>query len=107
MLPFGVDAGEGPSDSLVRAAQVSLGSLGILTSVTLQLEEAHDLHRPNWRTHIDWVLEHFDELVRSHRSVDFYRYPRSDLAQVSCVCSTWSGRTSRLSDGSWTPMASF
>ncbi|GAA1451228.1 D-arabinono-1,4-lactone oxidase [Nesterenkonia lacusekhoensis] len=82
VLPFGVDAGEDPSDPLARAAQVSLGTLGILTSVTLQLEEAHELHRQNWMTHIDWVLEHFDQLVRSHRSVDFYWYPRSDLAQV-------------------------
>ena len=82
VVPFGVDAGEDAADPLVRAAQVSLGSLGILTSVTLRLEEAHELHRNNRMTHIDWVLEHFEELVRSNRSVDFYWYPRSDLAQV-------------------------
>lgn len=82
VVPFGVDAGEDAADPLVRAAQVSLGSLGILTSVTLRLEEAHELHRNNRMTHIDWVLEHFEELVRSNRSVDFYWYPRRDLAQV-------------------------
>lgn len=82
VVPFGVDAGEDAADPLVRAAQVSLGSLGILTSVTLRLEEAYELHRNNRMTHIDWVLEHFEELVRSNRSVDFYWYPRSDLAQV-------------------------
>lgn len=81
-IPFGVDADAGVADPLLRAAQVSLGALGILTSLTLQLEEAHQLHRQNWITHIDWVLEHFAELIETNRSVDFYWYPRSDLAQV-------------------------
>lgn len=82
VVSFGVDAGRDESDPLLRAAQVSLGALGILTSVTLRLEEAHALHRQNWMTHIDWVLKNFEELVRSNRSVDFYWYPRSDMAQV-------------------------
>lgn len=82
VVPFGFDAGEGEENPLLRAAQVSLGSLGILTSLTLRLEPAHQLHRMNWMTHIDWVLENFEELVRTNRSVDFYWYPRSDMAQV-------------------------
>lgn len=81
-VPFGVDAGAEADDDLLRAAQVSLGTLGIFTSLTLQVEEAYQLHRQNWVTHIDWVLENFAELVESNRSVDFYWYPRSDLAQV-------------------------
>lgn len=81
-VPFGVDAGKGEDHDLLRAAQVSLGTLGIFTSLTLRVEEAHQLHRQNWITHIDWVLENFAELSASNRSMDFYWYPRSDLAQV-------------------------
>lgn len=81
-VPFGVDAGPEADDDLLRAAQVSLGTLGIFTSLTLRVEEAYQLHRQNWITHIDWVLENFAELVAANRSVDFYWYPRSDLAQV-------------------------
>lgn len=85
-VPFGVAAGAPPedpeSDDLLRAAQVSLGSLGVLTSLTLRVEEAHQLHRQNWITHIDWVLENYQQLVETNRSMDFYWYPRSDLAQV-------------------------
>ncbi|AGF72057.1 D-arabinono-1,4-lactone oxidase [Corynebacterium halotolerans] len=81
-VAFGVDAGEDREHDLLRAAQVSLGSLGILTSLTLRLEESYELHRQNWITHIDWVLENFAELIETNRSVDFYWYPRSDLAQV-------------------------
>lgn len=82
VVPFGADAGEDEDDPLLRAAQVSLGSLGILTSLTLRLEPAHQLHRMNSMAHIEWVLENFEELVRTNRSVDFYWYPRSDMAQV-------------------------
>ena len=83
-LPFGVEAGDDDflAEDLLRAVQVSLGSLGILSSLTLRLEPAHQLHRMNWMTHIDWVLDHFEELIEQNRSVDFYWYPRSDLAQV-------------------------
>lgn len=99
-LPFGVDApdahggdgvgGDGASagkgveddDEVVRAARVSMGSLGVLTELTLRVLPAYDLHRTNWMTHIDWVLENLDELVQQNRHMDFYWYPRSDLAQV-------------------------
>lgn len=83
-LPFGVEAGDDDflAEDLLRAVQVSLGSTGVLTSLTLQLEPAHQLRRMNWMTHIDWVLDHFEELIEQNRSVDFYWYPRSDLAQV-------------------------
>lgn len=82
IVPFGVDAGEGPDSGLTRAAQVSLGALGIFTSLTLKVRSAYHLHRYNIMTHIDWVVDHFDELAATYRHVDFYWYPRSDLAQV-------------------------
>lgn len=75
-----VNFGKGPD--LLRAARVSLGALGIMTSLVLRVEEAHELHRQNWMTHIDWVLDNYAELVADNRSMDFYWYPRSDLAQV-------------------------
>ena len=81
-LQVGEDAGADGDDDLLRAAQVSLGALGVLTSLTLRLEPAYELHRTNWMTHIDWVLDNFAELVEQNRHVDFYWYPRSDLAQV-------------------------
>ncbi|GAA1145404.1 D-arabinono-1,4-lactone oxidase [Nesterenkonia lutea] len=82
VLSFGVDAGEAPDSELTRAVQVSLGALGILTSLTLRVRPAYHLHRLYVMTHIDWVLEHFDEYAAAYRHVDFYWYPRSDLAQI-------------------------
>lgn len=88
--PFGVDAPAAPGaggppdddDDVVRAAGVAMGSLGVLTELTLRVLPAYDLHRTNWMTHIDWVLENLDQLIEENRHVDFYWYPRSDLAQV-------------------------
>lgn len=82
VVPFGHDAGESADSDLTRAAQVSLGTLGVLTSLTLRVRPAYHLHRRNVMTHVDWVLDHFDELAATYRHVDFYWYPRSDLAQV-------------------------
>ncbi|WP_341359862.1 D-arabinono-1,4-lactone oxidase [Georgenia sp. M64] len=79
-LAFGT-AGDGDTE-LLRATQVSLGALGVMTSMTLRVRRAYQLHRRNWCTHVDWVLEHLDELAARHRHVDFYWYPRSDLAQL-------------------------
>ncbi|MDB1089800.1 D-arabinono-1,4-lactone oxidase [Streptomyces sp. ACA25] len=82
VLPFGEEAGEDDGRELLRAARVSLGSLGILTSLTLELLPAYELRRLNWCTHIDWVLENFTALAGAYRHMDFYWYPRSDEAQV-------------------------
>ncbi|MBB0245124.1 FAD-binding protein [Streptomyces alkaliphilus] len=82
VVPFGEEAGPDHDPDLLRAARVSLGALGVMTSLTLRLLPDHDLHRVNWCTHIDWALEHFHRLAAAHRHFDLYWYPRSDLAQV-------------------------
>lgn len=85
IVPFGTEAGRSAHDEpddLLRAVRVSLGALGVLSSMTLAVRPSYDLHRRNWMTHIDWTMEHFDELVAENRHFDFYWYPRSDRAQV-------------------------
>lgn len=84
-VPFGVETDRGEDDELLRAVQVSLGALGVLSTLTLRVRPAFDLHRLNWMTHIDWVMDNFEELIEQNRSLDFYWYPRSDLAQVRMV----------------------
>lgn len=76
----GVDGVDG--DELLRCAQVSLGALGVLTSLTLRLLPAHSLTRKDWCTPLAWALDHFDEMAEQNRSFDMYWYPRSDEAQV-------------------------
>jgi FAD/FMN-containing dehydrogenase len=66
----------------LRAARVALGTLGIFTTVTLQLQPAFQLHRREWCAHVEDALDHLEQLVEQNRNFDFYWYPRSDEAKL-------------------------
>lgn len=59
------------------AARVSLGSLGVITEVTLQNVPTHRLRRRVWLEPIDTLIERFDELAAAHHSFEFYYIPFS------------------------------
>jgi FAD/FMN-containing dehydrogenase len=67
---------------LLRAAQVAVGMLGVMTSLTLEVSPAYRLaerieHRP-----LSEVLEHWDELFSRHRHFSFFWLPSEDSAQL-------------------------
>jgi FAD/FMN-containing dehydrogenase len=64
------------------AARVALGTLGIFSALTLQLQPAYKLLRHEWCADIDQVFAHFDELVDGNRHFDMYWYPRSDEVKL-------------------------
>lgn len=70
----------------VRAARVSLGTLGIFTALRLRLLPAYDLHRQEWCTTNDRCRTHIEELAAENRNFDFYWYPRSDTVKLR----TWN-----------------
>jgi FAD/FMN-containing dehydrogenase len=70
---------------LVRAFRVSLGALGILTDVRLQLIPSRQLHRFEWCSQIDDFLPHWNELAEQNRCADFYWYPRSDRIKLRTI----------------------
>lgn len=67
---------------LVAALRVSLGVLGILTALRVQLEPAHRLRRREWCADTDDCLLHLDELVQQNHTFDFYWYPRRDDVKI-------------------------
>jgi hypothetical protein len=67
---------------LLPAARLSLGVLGIITRITLQLQPRFELERRSWCTPVDWTLAHLTELQQQNRNMDFYWYPRSNLTQI-------------------------
>jgi FAD/FMN-containing dehydrogenase len=66
----------------MKAARLSLGTLGIFTALRLKLVPAYRLHRREWCTGIDECLEHLGELIEGNRNFDFYWYPRSDEVRL-------------------------
>jgi FAD/FMN-containing dehydrogenase len=62
----------------IRGLRVSLGALGICTSVRLSLVDAYELHRREWCLPFEPAMAQFDAIAAVCRNVDMYWYPRSD-----------------------------
>jgi FAD/FMN-containing dehydrogenase len=67
---------------LLRAAQVSIGMLGVMTRLELEVTDAYRLTEQIdlWRW--DEVLERWDELVHDHRHFGFFWLPTEESAAL-------------------------
>jgi len=61
-----------------KAAQVSLGALGVISTVTLQCVEAFTLHAVEGPGTFDEVLAEFDRYAAENDHFDFYWFPYGD-----------------------------
>ena len=73
---------------LFNAARVSLGALGIITSMKLQNREPYRLKAVNACEPIEQVLEHFDESAQSHRHYEMFPLTHSDYALTLAIDET-------------------
>ncbi|WP_434740466.1 D-arabinono-1,4-lactone oxidase [Micromonospora sp. SH-82] len=77
-----LDIGRDVNADLLPAARLSLGALGVITQVTLDVQPRYELRRRAWCAPLAWTLDHLAELQHTNRNMDFYWYPRSDQTQV-------------------------
>jgi L-gulono-1,4-lactone dehydrogenase len=63
-----------------RAARVSVGSLGVITALTLRTVPAFTLHGVDSPRPLSEVLETLDDLADSNDHFEFYNFPHSDIA---------------------------
>jgi FAD/FMN-containing dehydrogenase len=90
-----------------RAGRVSLGALGVITAVRLQLIPAYRLHERLWKEPIDACLARLDEQIASNRHFEFFWYPATDLAHAKALNPTElepsavAGREGERIDASW------
>ena len=61
-----------------KAAQVSLGALGVISTITLRCVPAYTLHAVEAPARLDAVLESFDEQASSNDHFEFYWFPHTD-----------------------------
>jgi len=74
------EPGDGDSPDLLRAARVAIGSLGVITAVTLQTVPAFNLHRADLPVPLDEVLAEFDSLAAANDHFEFFVFPYTDTA---------------------------
>ena len=65
---------------LLKAARVSLGSLGVITEVTLEAVPAYRLQRKVWLKPVDEMLTIAYDLASQHRHFEFYYLPFTGYA---------------------------
>lgn len=87
-------AGRAADRDPLRAARVSLGVLGILSTVTLRVAPAFRLHERVWRTSLDDALAHLEERVSHHRHFELFYFPKHDFAECKAIDPTESAPAS-------------
>ena len=85
-----VNCSETEHEDLFKAAQVSLGALGIITQITLQCVPAYKLELLNKKESLTEVINTFPERIAKHRNFEFYWFPKTETA--------WT-KTSNIANG--------
>jgi FAD-linked oxidoreductase len=67
---------------LFRAAQVSLGALGVIARLTLRVVPEYRLRYRRHREPLEECLARLPERRAAHRHLEFYWFPHSDVVQV-------------------------
>jgi len=77
-----IECSETQNQDLFKAAQVSLGTLGVITQITLQCVPAYKLALQNSKANINDVINNFQESIENNRNFEFYSFPYTDSAWV-------------------------
>ena len=83
-----VDVSAGTAPDLFNALSVSLGALGVVTSMKLQNRKPYKLKALNGCEPIEEVLEHFDESAERHRHYEMFPLTHSDYALTLAIDET-------------------
>ena len=67
---------------LFEAARLSLGAVGVILEVTLQVREAYRLEEQRWLEPFESVMERIEELTTATRHFEYFWYP----GQVRAIC---------------------
>jgi FAD-linked oxidoreductase len=68
--------------AIFKAAQVSLGALGILSQVTLRCLPAYHLYERTWVATFDECLANLDEQIQANRHFEFFWSPSDDACAM-------------------------
>ncbi len=78
-----VDAERDPET--MAAAQVSVGALGVISTITLQAVAAYNLKERLWRDDFGACMEQHDELAAKNRHFGFFWCPVAESRYLYCL----------------------
>jgi FAD/FMN-containing dehydrogenase len=70
---------------MMAAAQVSIGMLGVMTTVTLQAIPAYNLKERLWRDDFEACMDKHDELAAANRHFSFFWCPVAESRHLYCL----------------------
>lgn len=73
-----IDCSTGREPAVLRAAQVGLGALGAISTVTIQCEDAFTLHSVEEPMRLKHVLSSMDDLAEENEHFEFFWFPHTD-----------------------------
>lgn len=71
--------------ALFKAAQVSLGALGIIIQVTLRCLPAYRLHEKTWVAGFEECMSQLDALIATNRHFEFFWVPSEDVCAMKTL----------------------
>lgn len=80
-----LDCSPAHEPAIFKAAQVSLGSLGVISQVTLRLLPAYYLHERTWVTSFDECLAQLAEQIENNRHFEFFWVPEHDVCAMKTL----------------------
>jgi FAD/FMN-containing dehydrogenase len=80
-----LDVDMGADSETMAAAQVSIGMLGVMSTVTLQAIPAYNLKEKLWRDDFEACMEKHDELAAANRHFSFFWCPVPESRHLYCL----------------------
>ncbi len=70
---------------ILKAAQVSLGLLGVISQITLRVVPAYRLHERTWVIPVEACLTQLESLIQAHRHFEFFWLPQQDQCVMKAL----------------------
>lgn len=80
-----VAASRGQNSDLFEAARLSVGALGVVTEITLDLVPKYSLVERTWEADADEALGRLDDLISEHRHFEFFWWPGRDVFEMKAI----------------------
>ena len=74
--------------TLFKAAQLSLGLLGVITRIRMRLRPAYRLHERTWVATFEETMVQLEEQVRGNEHFEFFWLPRFDASAMKALNTT-------------------